>query len=561
MMDSDSDISLGISAEEEEELLLRLASQFPPPSLTPTDPALVVDTLPRKLDTISGRDAVEKIEKALAPGTPKPVAVTHSSALSHNPAALANSEELPSPFSIQQDISYPNLSNALSRIGGDAATPPESFNTKQLEQSAAETSTAANQKGRGVVLKSEDDGSSPLRRSPLQLFRTFPKKPLSVSDLTSGAWCELQYWYTLTTLPGGRRTRTAAMRQGSKVHQKLEDEVHTTVRIEIMTKEDGFGLRLWNLIQGLRTLRDTGLTRELEVWGLVDGNLVNGVIDGLSYENPNPEFEEELARQSSQNDPRQSTLADYFPSQSSISSTGTNRKIYLTDVKTRGSTRPVSASMLRPSKIQLLLYHRFLSEMAARKLDFFRVFRRYGLDPDLPFSDTFIAQIASLHDEVFVDAPTSPGDTMESTQSRSTRNASGDEGPPGLVSTEPDLIRFRSLRELLSLVDSEVAQTFPDSEDSVGHMLRVQYVHRSDGRELDVHDFPVSRRALDEYLKNYMNWWRGERDAKGVDMEEAFKCQICEFSSSCSWRQEFDEDRVQKARNKIKSYKYTPKTS
>jgi hypothetical protein len=108
MMDSDSDISLGISAEEEEELLLRLASQFPPPSLTPTDPALVVDTLPRKLDTISGRDAVEKIEKALAPGTPKPVAVTHSSALSHNPAALANSEELPSPFSIQQDISYPN---------------------------------------------------------------------------------------------------------------------------------------------------------------------------------------------------------------------------------------------------------------------------------------------------------------------------------------------------------------------------------------------------------------------------------------------------------------------
>lgn len=451
------------------------------------------------------------------------------------------------------------MSHALSRIGGDAATPPESFKTKQLEQPAAETSAAVNQKGGDAVLEIEDDGSSPSRRSPLQLFRTFPKKPLSVSDLTSGAWCELQYWYTLTRLPGGRRTRTAAMRQGSKVHQKLEDEVHTTVRIEIMTKEDGFGLRLWNLIQGLRTLRDTGLTRELEVWGLVDGNLVNGVIDGLSYDNPNPEFEEELAQQSSQIDPRQSTLADYFPSQSSISSAGTNRKIYLTDVKTRGSTRPVSASMLRPSKIQLLLYHRFLSEMAARKLDFFRVFRRYGLDPDLPFSDTFIAQIASLHDEVFVDAPTSSAGTMESTQSQSIRDAS-DEDPRDLVSTEPDLIRFRSLRELLSLVDSEVAQTFPDSEDSVGHMLRVQYVHRIDGRELDVHDFPVSRRALDEYLKNYMNWWRGERDAKGVDMEEAFKCQICEFSSSCSWRQEFDEDRLQKARNKIKSYKYAQKT-
>lgn len=79
-------------------------------------------------------------------------------------------------------------------------------------------------------------------RSPLQRFRSYPRKPLTVSDLTSGAWCELQYWYTLTRLPGGRRTRTAAMRQGSKVHQKLEDEVHTTVPIEIASKEDAFAL-------------------------------------------------------------------------------------------------------------------------------------------------------------------------------------------------------------------------------------------------------------------------------------------------------------------------------
>jgi exonuclease V len=57
--------------------------------------------------------------------------------------------------------------------------------------------------------------------SPLVRFRSFPKKPFSVSDLIAGAWCELQYYYTLTKLPGGKKTRTAAMKGGSKVHKKL----------------------------------------------------------------------------------------------------------------------------------------------------------------------------------------------------------------------------------------------------------------------------------------------------------------------------------------------------
>jgi len=156
------------------------------------------------------------------------------------------------------------------------------------------------------------------------------------------------------------------MKKGSKIHKKLEDEVHTTVKIDIMTKEDAFGLRLWNLVQGLRTLRDTGLTRELEVWGMVDENLVNGVIDSVSYENPNPEFEAELSSQESETSKRQSSLTDYFPSTKDAAN-HSGPKIYLADVKTRGSASPVSNAQIRPAKIQLLLYHHFLSEMAAGK--------------------------------------------------------------------------------------------------------------------------------------------------------------------------------------------------
>jgi exonuclease V len=281
----------------------------------------------------------------------------------------------------------------------------------------------------------------------------------------------------------------------------------------------------------------------------VEGNLVNGIIDSVSYDNPNPEFEEELSKRGSQPG-TQSGITDYFPSPTSeIIGKDTTRKIYLADVKTRGSAKPVSAAQLRPSKIQLLLYHRILSEMAAGKLDFFKVVRRYGVDVDDTFSDTFIAQIGSLHDEIFMDAPSNSADVSEETSREAAHSDSSDWVPSA---PEPDLLRYRTIRELIPLVQHEISLTFPHGEGSLGHMLRLQYVHRSDGRELDLHDFPVSKQALDDYLESYMGWWRGERKATGVDIEEAFKCQICEFAPSCSWRRGMDEARVKRATHRLR---------
>ncbi|KAL6817348.1 deoxyribonuclease domain-containing protein [Trichoderma sp. SZMC 28015] len=392
-------------------------------------------------------------------------------------------------------------------------------------------------------------------RSPLKRFRSFPKRPLTVSDLTAGAWCELQYWYTLTRLPGGRKTRTPAMQKGSKVHKKLEDEVHTTVKVEILNKEDGFGLRLWNLVQGLRTLRDTGLTRELEVWGMVDGNLVNGVIDDLSYDNPNPEFEEELSSQGSQPSQSQSMISDYFGGVKPGKPKGNNRQIFLADVKTRGTTKPVSSATARPAKIQLLLYHRFLSNMAAGELDFFKVFRRYGLDADERFSDTFMSQIGELHDEIFFDTPTSSAEEYEQFKRNAAKGKTAqNDNPTGIPESSPgvpDLLKYGSLRELVTLVQDEIRLTFPRGADSIGSILRVQYVFRDDGRELAKIDFPVSSQTLDTYLAGDLSWWRGERKPKGVTIEEAFKCTSCEFAPSCKWRRNMDDERVKSAQERV----------
>jgi exonuclease V len=140
-----------------------------------------------------------------------------------------------------------------------------------------------------------------------------------------------------------------------------------------------------------------------------------------------------------------------------------------------------------------------------------------------------------------------PPAPAESTEQQQTTTSGTETGTgPG-----PDLLKYKTLRHLLDLVQEEIKLAFPDGEGSLGHMLRVQYIYRADGRELDVHDFPVSKQALDAYMARYMAWWQGERSARGVDIEEAFKCRTCEFVGDCEWRRGMDEERVKRARARM----------
>ncbi|KAI1083380.1 exonuclease V [Whalleya microplaca] len=419
------------------------------------------------------------------------------------PCANDNTSSLstPSPRSMSTDgVRYPDLSRALSDI--------QPRGTPALEPTSTEP---------------DDD-----TRSPLERFRSFPRKPLTVSDLASGAWCELQYWYTLTRLPGGRKTRTAAMMGGSRVHQTLEDQVHTTTQVEITTKEEAFALRLWNIIQGLRTLRDTGMTRELEVWGTIEGQVVNGIIDELSNESPNADFEEELRlSQSITGDSptssiHQSSITDYLGP--------LHRKVYLTDVKTRASERLPTGAALRPARVQLFLYHRLLGHMASGMVNFPAICDRYGLRADVRFSDAFMAQIGGLHDEIFYDADSSP-------------NSSPQMAPPS------DLMRYRSIQQMIPLLESELRDTFPHGAASLGDLLAVQYRHRDDGRVIGNNSFPNDPEALDGYIKQNLKWWRGDREAQGVTIEETYKCRSCEFAEGCQWRKDKEVEFLRKRRN------------
>ncbi|KAL2844209.1 exonuclease V [Aspergillus pseudodeflectus] len=456
-----------------------------------------------------------------------------------------------------------------------------------------------------------DVKSAPDTRSPVERFRRPPNKAFSVTDLVSPAWCEVQYWYSLTK--HGRKRRTPAMKRGSTMHKSLEDEIYTTVPIEITTKEDALALRIWNIIQGLRTLREFGITRELEIWGLVEGELVNGVIDQLSYECPDLELEASAAShyaevaasravmpeyQMSLNDyllaPAQGgeTLADMSSHEvqpqameDPISSQSSSElqhlpRIYLTDIKTRASssTPTVKSSSFRPTMLQLQLYYHMLNRLVlSDDVTVDLLASRYNLDAKKVFSDAFIAEVGSLNDRFF-DALSSmefDPDYIPTPEDAIRRHESSQESddteprqwaPSGSQDSTSVLLAHNNLTTLWKLMKDQLRYTFiPQTLKSIAvapsipsefqppmleayptilsPILTARYL--SSAPNADLHSRVLGSRSflfdptsLDSYVSDQMNWWRGQRTPRGVEVMEAWKCRICEFQDECEWRQE-----------------------
>ena len=359
------------------------------------------------------------------------------------------------------------------------------------------------------------------------------------------------------TKPRKKRT-TPAMRQGSALHKVLEDQVHITVAVDVTSKEDRWGLRLWNMIQGLKTLRETGMTREFEIWGVVDGLVVNGVIDELSYICPKPELENSGDTPNTAKNmpaPDQRTITEFL-GPSTLESNGTDvfgkppsssperpPKIYITDVKTRG-TRSVPRAKgpsFRPTLMQLMLYHRILSDFATNKVIADVIFDRFGLKADASFSDRFVAQIGNLNQDD-ASALDNPPTTQE------------DSAPPSSSQDSMTvLLAHNSLRKLWTLTMQEFARTFAAGTQSIGNVLKAEYRTPTDGEILGNRTFLYDDKVLEEYLTSELKWWRGERPAVGVCVEEAYKCRACDFFDECSWRKNKIEEATLKMRERKSS--------
>ncbi|RIA85161.1 exonuclease V [Glomus cerebriforme] len=187
-------------------------------------------------------------------------------------------------------------------------------------------------------------------KSPYAQFRG--SKTLFVTDFSSLAWCEFQQHYAL--IAGGRK-ETQAMKAGTEIHNELELQDHDIVSILTNTKEDSWGIKLYNLIFGLDSLLTSFKTRELPIFGFVSGLFVYGIIDQVEMKQMGDTFEYEWV----------------------ISDTKTRMKPFL----------PNQTNIPPSVKYQLMLYKKLFDELAEGVIDDIKIFQTLQLNPDLEFSN------------------------------------------------------------------------------------------------------------------------------------------------------------------------------
>ncbi|KAL5017219.1 hypothetical protein ScPMuIL_006808 [Solemya velum] len=76
--------------------------------------------------------------------------------------------------------------------------------------------------------------------------------------------------------------------------------------------------------------------------------------------------------------------------------------------------------------------------------------------------------------------------------------------------------------------------------------LFVEYVFQDTHETLSHNEIQYCESDLEGQFKHYLQFWRSQRLAEGVEIEEAWKCQKCEFASVCDWRKRKGEEYAMK---------------
>ncbi|XP_029468319.1 exonuclease V isoform X2 [Rhinatrema bivittatum] len=67
--------------------------------------------------------------------------------------------------------------------------------------------------------------------------------------------------------------------------------------------------------------------------------------------------------------------------------------------------------------------------------------------------------------------------------------------------------------------------------------LRLEYHYQGDSSLIGAEMVRFEGSDVKEQLGGYIAYWKGQREPKGVDIEEAWKCQSCGYAEICEWRE------------------------
>lgn len=66
-------------------------------------------------------------------------------------------------------------------------------------------------------------------------------------------------------------------------------------------------------------------------------------------------------------------------------------------------------------------------------------------------------------------------------------------------------------------------------------LLQLEYYHQGSKGSIGTRVVPFDEAQLRVDLKGYLEYWTGQREPKGVDIEDAWKCRSCLYEQTCDW--------------------------
>lgn len=178
------------------------------------------------------------------------------------------------------------------------------------------------------------------------------KSSILVTDIANQFWCERQMEYNY--LYGKKYTKYMA--QGKQLHEALQDEVYVPLTIEPVSYEDYLYKTAYENYRSLRSLKETGMCRELRIYGSLNGYRLSGQIDEMK---------------------------------------NVGGKVKVIERKTTDANRQLTEVYTRPHIMQVMLYRKMLGDIKAKNYTHENFAKIYGLTKS-GLSDTFKRELHAM---------------------------------------------------------------------------------------------------------------------------------------------------------------------
>lgn len=107
-------------------------------------------------------------------------------------------------------------------------------------------------------------------------------------------------------------------------------------------------------------------------------------------------------------------------------------------------------------------------------------------------------------------------------------------GPSVLRHAQQGGFSVKSLGDLMELVFLSLTL----SDLPVIDILKIEYIHQETATVLGTEIVAFEEKELRSKVQHYLAYWMGHREPQGVDIEDAWKCRMCNYADICEWRKD-----------------------